>query len=328
MTSTSNTKRANLSVSAVAAGPSAFVVAICISVLCCAALGAGAQTAPSGDAARTAPTPVPATQNAPPPRVILDEIRASFERNIDAETFCRKDSLPAKGQEEQERWIVELMTCLGTFAVNENAKIAAEKELSNTKKELDALLGQPKACNLQPGAVAKPPGGMIGRSGAAPSGAGENAGPVGGGTAQPADLCDPASLRSAQDRATLAEAEVALLEERVVSAESDVARLERRLKELGFSSQAGFTFTGEGDDPTSSTAEIIVLEKQPAQGRWLTSSECPTALDWLLKQPAWYFPRIWVFDNNALRLCERTASGDRVVAPTDAKTEAHTLLFR
>lgn len=275
----------------------------------------------------------------------LRTIRESFERNVDSELYCRKD---AKGDdaESPDRWITELRTCLGRLGSLERWSLEYQKVEGDLKKRIGELQSDLELLTARVSSLEEELEACRGRD--VPSTPVAPATPVAPLTpvAPPAEVggmsarievlerelvtCqarkslpgpeDPGSLEYKALRNRIGD-----LEAELVLARNGNDRLRERLRDLGFPPEPGFAFAGTGT--SAMTSAQVERDGLPGTGRRLTPSDCPAALNWLLAQPNWDFPRLWVFADGATRLCERTAAGDRVVEPQE-RTEAHAIVVR
>lgn len=210
----------------------------------------------------------------------LQTIKNSFERNIDPESFCRKDAPKATQGDAIERWIEELTTCLGSFGVQ-------ARTINEMKKEQDAVYAEIVVLNKRLSYCLK----------------------------------DEASSKavSPDSHQSLLQL-VNVLKEELDACDKKIS------KQTKVKVRLGFAFAGK--NLGSMTAAVVERDGIPGPGRRITEKECHAALDWLFKQPDWYFPRLWVFRGDSLRLCERRKDGDRVVEPSEPNAEAHAIVLR
>ncbi len=241
----------------------------------------------------------------------LQSLKESLERNVAPETSCRKDLLPNQLSSEPDRWVAELKTCLGTFGI-------ALRTSAELKRQLDELDNKIRT------AESKLP--SCGKGVSAPPAASANQ-----------DLLDRANRLIAQLDGCVETGSPpdprlppAVSQPPLRGAAPPKGPVNATGKpdstDIKNPADSGFAFAGGGSG--AMVAIAVQREGIPGPGRRVSATQCSAALDWLMKQQDRYFPRLWAFAGDSLRLCQRTARGDEVIDPPEPNTEAHAVVLR
>lgn len=106
-------------------------------------------------------------------------------------------------------------------------------------------------------------------------------------------------------------------------AEARAGRAEARLAQLGYGLEPEFRFVGD-----AGASFLLLHEVMAPQTERLAADRCAEALRWIVAQPRKIRPLVWVWDGDAVRVCEFDSGGAAVLRQPGGKAEAHLLSYR
>jgi hypothetical protein len=240
----------------------------------------------------------------------LQSLKESLERNVAPETSCRKDLLPDQLSSEPDRWVAELKTCLGAFGISLRTSAELKRQLDELEKKIRTAASKLPPCGK---------GASVSSAASADQAVLDRADLL---IAQldgcvearlPPDSRSPPEGSKPPPRGAAAPKGAA-----IASGKPD--------PDIKNPVDSGFAFAGGGSG--AMVAIAVQRDGIPGPGRRVSAAQCSAALDWLMKQQDRYFPRLWAFAGDSLRLCQRTARGDEVIDPPEPNTEAHAVVLR